>query len=73
MTTRSGTQRRHLPTSPFAPKVEPEIECFELDDRVSHQTHGLGRVVGQESAAVTVDFGDCTLRIVSPFHLLERL
>ncbi len=73
MTTRSGTQRSHLATSPFAPKIEPEIEHFELHDRVSHQSHGLGRVVSQESAAVTVDFGDCTHRIVSPFHLLERL
>ena len=71
-TTRSGT-RRHLLSSPFAPKVEPELESFELHDRVSHQAHGLGRVVGRESAAVTVDFGDCKHRIVSPFHLLERL
>jgi hypothetical protein len=30
-------------------------------------------VVGQESAAVTVDFGNCTLRIASPFHKLEKL
>ncbi|QDO89625.1 hypothetical protein FNH13_15870 [Ornithinimicrobium ciconiae] len=73
MTTRSGSPRRHLETSPFKPRVEPEIEQFEIDDRVSHQSHGLGRVIGQESAAVTVDFGDYTRRIVSPFHLLERL
>lgn len=73
MTTRPGSQRRHLATSPFKPKIEPEIEIFALDDRVSHQSYGLGRVVGQESAAVTVDFGNCTRRIVSPFHKLERL
>lgn len=73
MTTRPGPQRRHLATSPFKPKIEPEIESFALDDRVSHQSYGLGRVVGQESAAVTVDFGNCTRRIVSPFHKLERL
>lgn len=68
-----GPQRRHLATSPFARRVEPEIPTFELHDRVSHQTYGLGRVVNQESAAVTVDFGDATHRIVSPFHKLERL
>lgn len=73
MTTRSGPQRRHLATSPFAPPVAPVIESFKLHDRVSHQTHGLGRVVGEESAAVTVNFGDCTVRIVSPFHKLELL
>jgi hypothetical protein len=73
MSTRSGAQRRHLATSPFQPTVEPEIECFELHDRVSHQSYGLGRVVGMESAAVTVDFGDRRVRIVSPFHKLERL
>jgi hypothetical protein len=49
------------------------IERFELHDRVSHQTYGLGRVVGEESAAVTVDFGNRTVRIISPFHKLERL
>lgn len=53
--------------------MEPEVERFELDDRVAHESYGLGRVVGQESAAVTVDFGDCRRRIVSPFHKLERL
>lgn len=71
MTTRSSHPRRHLPTSPFRPAVEKEVETFELHDRVSHESYGLGRVVGLESAAVTVDFGDCTRRIVSPFHKLE--
>ena len=73
MTTRSGAQRSHLASSPFKPKTEPVIEPFELHDRVSHQSYGLGRVVGEESAAVTVDFGNCTLRLASPFHKLEKL
>ncbi|WP_298746512.1 hypothetical protein [uncultured Serinicoccus sp.] len=71
--TRPGSQRRHLPSSPFQPRVEPDIEHFELDDRVSHQTFGLGRVVGTDSGAVTVNFGTRTLRIPSPFHRLEKL
>lgn len=62
-----------MSSSPFKPRVEPEIESFDLDDRVSHQTYGLGRVVGKESAAVSVDFGSSIRRIVSPFHKLERL
>ena len=49
------------------------IEVFELNDRVSHESYGLGRVVGQKSAAVTVDFGNCTRRIVSPYAKLEHL
>lgn len=73
MTSRSGAPRRHLANSPFAPKVEPEVESFELDDRVSHQTYGLGRVVGREREAVTVDFGNCTKRIVTPYKGLEVL
>ncbi len=73
MTTRSGAQRRHLASSPFKPEAEPEIDLFELHDRVCHQAYGLGRVVGAESAAVTVDFGNRTVRIVSPFHQLEKL
>ena len=74
MTTRSGSQRRPLASSPFKPGIVPEIEEFHLHDRVSHQSHGLGRVVGTEGdAAVTVNFGTCTVRIVSPFHKLERL
>ncbi|WP_298891316.1 hypothetical protein [uncultured Serinicoccus sp.] len=72
-TTRSGTQRRHLASSPFEPRVEPEIEHFELHDRVSHQAFGLGRVVGTEDEAVTVNFGARTMRIVSPFPKLEKL
>lgn len=73
MTTHSRSARRHLASSPFAPRIEPEVENFELDDRVTHQSHGLGRVVGRESAAVTVNFGTRTERIVSPFHKLEKL
>lgn len=49
------------------------MENFHLDDRVSHQTYGLGRVVGTESAAVTVNFGTRTLRIVRPYYKLEKL
>ncbi len=48
-------------------------ETYHLHDRVSHQVHGLGRVVGTESEAVTVNFGTRTLRIVSPFSKMEKL
>jgi hypothetical protein len=49
------------------------IEVFEVDDRVTHDSYGLGRVVGIDPGAVSVDFGDKTLRIVSPFSKLHHL
>lgn len=70
---RSGPNRRHLTSSPFQPEPEPEVETFELDDRVSHDKYGLGRVVDKDRAAVTVDFGTCTYRIVTPYAKLEKL
>ncbi len=73
MTTRSGGSRRHLANSPFKPKPEPAIELYAFDDRVSHDTHGLGRVVGTEPSAVTVDFGAKRVRIPSPYSRMEKL
>lgn len=74
MKTRSAGQRRHLPSSPFAHRPVEPIEDFALDDRVTHDTHGLGRVVGcEDGVAVTVDFGSHQLRIASPFTKLTKL
>jgi hypothetical protein len=73
MRNRSGAHRSHLASSPFQPEPEPEIENFELRDRVSHDRYGLGRVVGKEHEAVTVDFGNCTQRIHSPYPKLQKL
>jgi hypothetical protein len=72
MTTRPA-YRRHLPSSPFSAQPEQEIEVFAVADRVTHDKYGLGRVVSIESAAVTVDFGADTVRIVSPFAKLTKL
>jgi hypothetical protein len=70
---RSGPNRNHLASSPFQPEPEQVIETFELQDRVSHDTYGVGRVVDKEHAAVTVDFGTRTCRILSPYPKLEKL
>lgn len=74
MKQRSAAKRRFLPGSPFN-NIEPTqaIETFAVQDRVTHDTYGLGRVVGAEDEAVTVDFGSHQLRIVSPFHKLTKL
>ena len=49
------------------------VEIFEAGDRVSHDIHGLGLVVGVDSYGVTVAFGAQTLRITSPFAKMEKL
>lgn len=66
-------RRRHLASSPFRPEPEPVIARFARDDRVTHDSYGMGRVIGVEAEAVTVDFGTRTVRIPSPFHKLSQL
>jgi len=74
MEPRSAARRRFLPGSPFNNlHPDPEVERFAVQDRVSHDTYGLGRVVTTETEAVTVDFGTQRIRIGSPFHKLTKL
>ncbi len=73
MNTRSAVQRRHLASSPFNVRPEQVVEEFAVDDRVNHDKYGLGRVVGREDAAVTVDFGGQQVRVVSPYTKMTKL
>lgn len=73
MTTRPAAQRRHLATSPFKAQVERPVEQFAVADRVTHAEYGLGRVVSQDAAGVTVDFGSRQVRIPTPFPRLRKL
>jgi hypothetical protein len=73
MTTSPAGRRRHLASSPFQPEPEPTIEQYELDDLVSHDSFGVGRVVAVEADAVTVDFSTQTVRVSSPFSKMEKL
>jgi hypothetical protein len=73
MTNSSGAKRKHLASSPFQPDPEPIIEEFAVDDTVCHDLYGLGRVVGTETHAVTVDFGAQRVRIRSPYAKLQHL
>ncbi|MFD0854912.1 hypothetical protein ACFQ07_21910 [Actinomadura adrarensis] len=68
-------RRRHLPTSPFKPPAAaPPLREFELDDRVTHDKYGLGRVLEVEPGrAVLVDFGTQKVRILAPFPKLFKL
>lgn len=67
-------QPRSLPSSPFQERVAPPVEVFALDDRVTHDSYGLGSIVGVErDIAVLVDFSSEQVRIVSPFPKLTKL
>ena len=50
------------------------MEVYAVDDRVSHDTHGLGRIVsiGTDSSVV-VDFGGRKELIASPYPKLHKL
>ncbi len=72
MSTRSPA-RRPLASSPFKPKPEPIIPTFAVDDLVSHDTYGFGKVVRRDDNAVVVDFGSQSVRITTPYNKLELL
>ena len=73
MATTSENPRSRPPSSPFQPYREPRIEKYELDDRVSHDSYGLGRVVALDAGGATVDFSSRTVRIPTPFHKMTKL
>ncbi|HEU5155838.1 MAG TPA: hypothetical protein VFU43_02505 [Streptosporangiaceae bacterium] len=52
----------------------PIVEQFALDDRVTHDTYGLGKVISvEDEIAVLVDFGTQTQRITAPYDKLFKL
>jgi len=71
---RAGT-RRFLPTSPFqAPPDPPPAEQFSVQDQVTHDKHGLGRVISIENGtALVIDFGTQKVRITTPCAKLTKL
>ncbi|QKW06670.1 hypothetical protein HUT18_09905 [Streptomyces sp. NA04227] len=72
--TKPPAPRRHLPTSPFNAPAAPPVKEFALDDRVSHDQYGLGRVLQvEEGVALLVDFGSRQVRVLSPYTRLHKL
>jgi hypothetical protein len=73
MATSAGNPRPRHVSSPFQPQPAPVIEAYAIDDRVSHDSYGLGRVVGLDTGGATVDFRDKTVRITTPFRKMTKL
>ena len=75
MSQRPTPVRRILATSPFdrSPKVDSTV--YELRDWVSHDRHGLGKVVGGEPGVnVIADFrGGNVVRVTLPSTMLSKL
>lgn len=72
----SPGHRRHLRASPFnASRLAAEaVEDYEVGDRVTHDRHGLGRVIAvRESESVDVDFGSEARRFSTPAAKLHKL
>ena len=68
--------RRFLPTSPFKPPPPaPPPEQFAVQDQVTHDKYGLGRVVTVEDAddALVINFGNRLVRIATPCAKLSKL
>jgi hypothetical protein len=71
--TRPAT-RRILPTSPFKPPPPaPPAEQFDVQDQVTHDKYGLGRVTRVEDDALVIDFGTQQMRIATPCAKLTKL
>jgi hypothetical protein len=64
-----------LPTSPFgAPPLIPPAEQFAVQDQVTHDKYGLGRVISVEyDSILIIDFGSRRVRITTPCAKLTKL
>ena len=69
-----AASRRYFPTSPFGPPSVAPSEQFAVRDQVTHDTYGLGRVIGVEvDTALLVNFGSRRVRIMTPCAKLTKL
>lgn len=73
MTPRPAVEPRYSARSPFRARPTPAVEQFAVEDRVTHDKFGLGRVIMEDATSVTVDFGSQRVRVASPFRSLTKL
>lgn len=67
--------RHFLSASPFnkPPVTEPPAEQYAVQDQVTHDRYGLGRVVVVEDGFLVVDFGSRLVRIQTPCPKMVKL
>jgi hypothetical protein len=76
MSNRPAATRRVLPGSPFKAPVVRVPEHFTIGERVTHDRHGMGKVIGVEDGdiAVLVNFGVAGIqRITLPNNKISKL
>ena len=75
MSQRPTPVRRILATSPFDRSPKVDTTTYALGDWVSHDRHGLGKVVGGEPGVnVIADFrGGNVVRVTLPSTMLSKL
>jgi hypothetical protein len=69
----STGRRRALVHSPFKPQPDAPVPTFEVDDRVTHDRYGVGRVSTVSPSEVTVDFGAAKVRVRTPYAKLFKI
>lgn len=69
----SAGRRRTLVHSPFKPQPSEPVPTFEVDDRVTHDRYGVGRVAAVSHSEVTVDFGATKVRVRAPYAKLFKI
>lgn len=63
MRPRQPAKKPHLPNSPFRAAEVPVIPDFAVNDRVTHDRHGLGSVVRVTGDRIHVRFGENTVSV----------
>jgi hypothetical protein len=68
--------RRIIPGSPFNKPAQPEppAEEYAVQDQVTHDRYGLGRVLAlEDETSLIVDFGSRVTRIRLPCTRMSKL
>ncbi|HEY7722398.1 MAG TPA: hypothetical protein VIB11_11210 [Pedococcus sp.] len=73
MRPRQPANRPRPANSPFRAEAAPARPDYSVDDRVTHDRHGLGRVVRLDGDRVDVRFGSQTVSVAVTSPRLHAL
>ena len=63
MRPRQPAKKPHLPNSPFRAQPTAEVHPFAVNDRLTHDRHGMGSVVRITGDRMEVKFGQSTVSV----------